>query len=281
MALTAAVLMVGGFGAGVFGALLGLGGGVLIVPLLSIAFGYPLSTAVGTSLIAVIATSSGAAAHYVRSNQADVRLGLTLELATALGAIAGGLLAALLVEEVVAGLFAILMFYTAYSLLGGLRRGSLSRAPAGDATAPATVPPNGSDRAPATLVQRRMWPALGASGLAGAVSALLGVGGGVIKVPVIHLLLGAPMPVAVATSNLMVGMTAAAGAFFYVARGDVDPTIAGPVVLGVFAGAAVGSRVARHIRPVWLIGLFVVVLLFVGIQMAARAVGPLDLFQSS
>lgn len=273
MALTAALLVASGFGAGALGALLGLGGGILLVPLLTIAFGYPLSTAVGTSLIAVIATSSGAAAHYVRSNQADVRLGITLELATAIGAIGGGILAGILAEEAVAGLFAVLMFYTAYSLAGGLRS---PRPSVTDGVAVVRAPDRTDGAVAGTSPQwrpSRMRPALGASVVAGGASALLGVGGGIIKVPVIHLLLGAPMPIAVATSNLMIGMTAAAGAFFYVARGDVDPTVAGPLVLGVFPGAAVGSRLARHIRPRWLIGLFIVILLVVGIQMALRATG--------
>ena len=263
MALTALFLVASGFGAGVLGSLLGLGGGILIVPLLSIVFGYPISTAVGTSLIAVIATSSGAAAHYVRSNQADVRLGLRLELVTAVGAICGGIVAGLLLEEVIAGLFAVLMFYTAYSLAGSLRPAAPSLATSRDGRIAASG--------------QRMGPALGASFVAGNVSSLLGVGGGIIKVPAIHLLLRAPMPTAVATSNLMMGMTATAGGVFYIARGEVDPAVAGPLVLGVFGGAAVGSRVARHIRARWLIGLFIVLMVVVGIQMTVRALEPLGL----
>ena len=270
MALTAALLFAGGTAAGAFGAILGLGGGVLLVPLLTLGFGYPLQAAVGTSLICVIATSSGAAAHYVRTNRADVRLGITLESATALGGIAGGILAGVLLEEVIAGFFAALMYYTAFTL-ARTRTG----APPSDgiAASPGARAGSGSPAYRSTRVPM----ALGGSFFAGTVSALLGVGGGVVKVPVIHLIMGAPISVAIATSNFIMGVTAAAGAFFYVFRGDVDPTVAGPVVLGVFAGAFLGSRLASRVRPGWLRLFFFVVVLAVALQMTLRAAAPFGL----
>ena len=266
-ALTAALLFTGGVAAGAFGALLGLGGGVLIVPLLTLGFGYSLPSAVGTSLICVIATSSGAAAHYVRTNRADVRLGVTLEAATALGGIVGGALAAVLLEEVVAGFFAALMYYTAFTLARTRTVASPS-----DTLAPSPGAPAGAE-APAYR-STRLPAALAGSFFAGNVSGLLGVGGGVVKVPVIHLIMGAPMSVAIATSNFIIGVTAAAGAFFYVFRGDVDPVVAGPVVLGVFAGAFLGSRLASRVKPGWLRLIFVVVVLYVAVQMTLRAAAP-------
>lgn len=269
MLVSAAVLMAGGMAAGSLGALLGIGGGILIVPLLTLGFHYPLGVAVGTSLICVIATSSGAAAHYVRTGQADVRLGITLEVATALGGVAGGLLAGILLDEVIAGLFAALMYYTAWTLVR-------ARAPDGDVGVVVDAAA-ASDRPAPAYRTRRLPAAMAASFVAGNVSALLGVGGGVVKVPIIHLLMEAPMPVAVATSNFIIGVTASAGAVFYVFRGEVDPTVAGPVVLGVFGGAFIGSRVASRFRPTWLRVIFVVVLLYVGIQMTLRAVAPLGI----
>lgn len=271
MALTAALLMAGGAAAGVFGALLGIGGGILIVPLLTFGFGQSLTAAVGTSLICVIATSSGAAAHYVRSDRADVRLGVVLEIATALGGIAGGVLAGILLEQVIAGLFAMLMYYTAFTLARGGGPGRSASATGRPAS------PGAPDGASApTYRSTRLAPALGASFLAGNVASLLGVGGGVIKVPVIHLMMGAPMQVAVATSNLAIGVTAAAGSFFYIFRGQIDPLIAGPVVLGVFAGAFLGARLTGVIRQRWLTMLFVLVVFYVAVQMTARALGGVD-----
>jgi hypothetical protein len=114
---------------------------------------------------------------------------------------------------------------------------------------------------------------VGGSFVAGNVSGLLGVGGGIVTVPLLHLVMEAPMRIAVATSNFMIGMTAAAGAYAYLFRGDVDATVAAPVVLGVAAGAAIGARLSARLRQGWLIGLFVIVVLYVAFQMAMRAVG--------
>jgi uncharacterized protein len=278
--LTAALLALGGLGAGLFGSLLGLGGGILIVPLLTLLFGYPINTAVGTSLICVIATSSGAAAEYVRTDRADVRLGLVLELTTALGGIAGGVLAGLLLEEVVAGLFAALMYYTAFAMSRTLRRPARTTSTdVTDAKAvqrPAQPLSPGAPDGPGAPPYRthRVGAALAGSFLAGNVSGLLGVGGGIVKVPLINVVMGAPFAVAVATSNLIIGVTAAAGAFFYLFRGEIEPGVAGPVVLGVFAGAALGPRVAGRLRQSWLTWAFLLFVVYVAVQMTIRALAP-------
>ena len=118
--------------------------------------------------------------------------------------------------------------------------------------------------------------AMAVTGLvSGTLAGLLGVGGGIVKVPVIHMIMGAPLPVAIATSNFIIGVTAAAGASPYLVRGEIDPTVAGPMVLGVFAGAAAASRVAGRVRTDWLRVVFVVVVLYVAVQMTLRAVAPL------
>jgi uncharacterized membrane protein YfcA len=263
------LLAASGLAAGLFGSLLGLGGGILIVPLLNLAFGYPLTTAVGTSLICVIATSTGAASHNVRTGRADVRLGLVLEGGTVVGAVVGGVLAGFLPDRVLAGFFALLMYYTAFNM----GRGALRRAGASDDAELSVDPaaPDGPD-APAYRSHNRPL-ALGVAFFAGNVSGLLGVGGGVIKVPLVHLVMGAPLHVAVATSNFIIGVTAAAGAYAYLFRGDVDPGVAGPVVLGVAAGAFVGARLGRRLRARWLAILFLLVVVYVAIQMTLRAVG--------
>lgn len=266
---TELLLALSGLAAGTFGAMLGLGGGILIVPLLTLAFGVPLTAAVGTSLVSVIATSTGAAALNVRAGRADVRLGITLGAATVVGAASGGILAGYLPDRILAGLFAALLAYTGVTMLRGLLRPPAHHA----ATAPEVDPtaPDGPD-APAYRTHR-LPLALGGSVVAGHASGLLGVGGGIVSVPLIRMLMGAPMRVAVATSNFMIGITAAAGAAAYLFRGEIDPRIAAPVVVGVTAGAALGALIAARLRPGWLTGLFVVVVGYVAVRMALRALG--------
>ncbi len=269
------ILAGGGFGAGLFGSLLGLGGGILIVPLLTVGFGVPFREAVGVSLVCVIVTSSAAAGVYLERHLANLRLGMLLELFTASGALIGGLVAFLLPERALAGLFSLLLAYTAFSML---RRG---RAPAGtDAgdelgTADAALEPDpgglGDQLAGPGYRPRRLGVGAGGSLGAGIVSALLGVGGGIVKVPLMHLVMGVPLKVATATSNLMIGVTAAASAIVYLLRGGIDPYVAGPTAVGVFAGALVGSRIASRIDVRLLRLLFVGVLALTAVQMAARA----------
>ena len=278
------VLIAGGAAAGVFGSLLGLGGGILIVPLLTLGFGRPLREAVAVSLVCVIVTSSAAAGAYLRGRVANLRLGAVLALFTASGALVGAIVAFAIPERVLAGLFAALLTYVAYTMgRAGLRAARpATTAPA--TTAPATTgaasggasmtvdaaAPAGRLDGPGYRV-RRLVPASIASLGAGVIAALLGVGGGVINVPTMNLLMGVPLRVATATSNLMIGVTAVASAIIYLLRGGLDPYIAGPTALGVFVGASVGARVAHRIDVRVLRLLFVVVLAWTAFQMAGRA----------
>jgi hypothetical protein len=290
------LLATGGFGAGVFGSLLGLGGGILIVPLLTVGFGLGFREAVGVSLVCVIVTSSSAAGVYLERHLANLRLGMLLEIFTASGALVGGLVAFLLPERGLAGLFAALLAYTAITML---RRGRAAAAPEAAAPegsgTPAALGPSAGEAAqrpgtadavfgadPPDFTARLAGPgyrprrlrvgAVGSLG-AGIVSALLGVGGGIVKVPLMHLAMGVPLKVATATSNLMIGVTAAASAIVYLLRGGIDPYVAGPTAIGVFAGAMVGSRVASRIDVRLLRLLFVGVLALTAVQMTARALG--------
>jgi uncharacterized membrane protein YfcA len=264
---TELLLVIGGVVAGAFGALLGLGGGILIVPLLTLGFGVSLPAAVGTSLVCVIATSTGGAAVNVSAGRADVRLGIGLAAGTVIGAFTGSVLAGFLPERLLAGLFALLVAYTAVAMLRGLRGGAGQTEDAG-------VDPTAPDGPEAPSYRSRQSPlAVGGSFVAGNVSSLLGIGGGVVTVPLVHLVMAAPMKVAVATSNYIIGITGAAGAYAYLFRGDVDPRQAAPVVLGVVAGAALGARLGARVRTPWLVVLFAAVLAYVAVQMAARALG--------
>jgi uncharacterized membrane protein YfcA len=251
------LMIAGGAAAGLFGSLLGLGGGVLIVPLLTLVFGLDLREAVGVSLVSVIMTSSVAAGVYLERHVADLRLGMRLELFTAVGALIGGSIAFLIEERFLALLFVVLLGYVAVSMLR-------SRASSG------TAAPSESS----TSYEVRNLPlgVVGATG-AGVLSALLGVGGGIVKVPLMHLGMGVPLRVSTATSNLMVGITAAASAVIYVIHGEVDPYIAGPTAIGVFLGASAGSRIAHRVDVRVLRFLFVAVLLYTAVQMLLRVMG--------
>jgi uncharacterized membrane protein YfcA len=262
--------------AGLIGALAGVGGGILVIPALTIGFGVDIHLAVGASIVSVIATSSGAASAYVRDRMTNMRIGMFLELATTTGAVCGALLAA-----VVAPAFL-------YLLLGVVLLGSagMQVSRLGEETPPADPPsalairlrltdsypdrklgrevPYSARRIPLGFVL--MW-------VAGVVSGLLGIGSGVLKVLAMDGAMRLPMKVGSATSNFMIGVTAAASAGIYLARGDVDPLIAGPVALGVLTGAVVGARLIQHIsnRSVRLI--FLPVLVVVGLETMARGLG--------
>jgi uncharacterized protein len=268
------LMLVGGIAAGAFGSLLGLGGGLLIVPLLTIGFGLPLREAVGVSLVCVIVTSSASASVYLQRHEADLRLGMVLELFTAIGAIAGGLVAFLLDERLLAGLFAVLVLYVAATML----RRRPTAAPQATAGVQDVASPNPDAareaRAPAPVRIRdyhRLPAGLAGSVGAGVVSALLGIGGGIVKVPVMHLVIDVPLRVATATSNLMIGITASASAIVYLLRGGIDAYAAGPTAIGVFIGATLGSRFGRRVDVGLLRLLFVGVLLYTAFEMARRA----------
>lgn len=269
-------MLVSGMFAGAFGALLGLGGGVLLVPLLTLGFGRPLRESVAVALVCVIVTSSAASGAHIQRRTANLRLGLVLALFTAAGSLVGGLIAFLIAERVLAGLFAILLTWVCITMAQGARRkpepGAL-RAGSSEAAAPADVVDTtlaGKVSAPGYRV-RRLGPGSAASVGSGMLSALLGVGGGVINVPTMHVLMGVPLRVATATSNLVVGVTAIASAIIYLVRGEIDPYVAGPTALGVFVGATVGSRTAHRVDVRVLRALFVVVLGYTAFQMARRA----------
>ena len=270
--MEAGLIVLGGGIAGAVGALLGLGGGILIVPLLTLGFGLDVRSAVGVSLVCVIVTSGAAAGVYLERHVANLRLGMTLELFTAIGAIAGGLIAFVVDEALIAALFAFMLLYAAVSMG---RRGAAETAPAADLPAEHREPQAG---AWATRLSgedyavRRVGPGAAGSVFAGVVSALLGVGGGLVKVPVMHILMGVPLRVATATSNLMVGITATASATIYLFRGEIDPFYAGTTGIGVFVGASIASRLAHRIPVATLRLLFVVVLLYTAVQMVLLAI---------
>ena len=287
------LLLAGGAAAGLFGSLLGLGGGILIVPMLTLGLGVPLREAVAVSLVSVIVTSSASAGVYLQRHVANLRLGMALEVFTAAGALVGGMIAFLIEERVLAGLFALLMVWVLVSMLRRRDPAPASSpvsvsSPAPTAAAPAPSAHDDTDAAPSVPpVERSFTASLSGAGyhvrrypmgiagslFAGLVSALLGVGGGIVKVPVMHLVMGVPLKVATATSNMMIGITATSSAVIYLLRGEIDPYIAGPTALGVFVGASIGSRIVGRIHVTFLRWLFVAVLAYTAVEMALKALG--------
>lgn len=262
-----------GFVGGAFGSMVGLGGGLFIIPGLSLFLGVPIHNAIAASLVAVVATSTTGSIAYMRQELANVRLGMTMETALTLGALSGGLVGAMLGKEVLSAVFGGVMVVV--SVYMGLRRKAAAPSPPGGA---------GLGRLGATYFDRsldcevsyqvkRLPLGLFAGLVAGNVSGLLGVGGGFLTVPTMRLGMGVPMRAAVSTSSLMLGVTACAGSVVYFARGMVDPVVAVPVVLGVTAGAYLGSRLALKVKGSVLVTVLAVVLFALSIQMILAALG--------
>ncbi len=269
-------LVVLGFsvGAGLLGSLLGIGGGLILVPVLTLGLGVDIRYAVGASIVSVIATSSGAAAAYVRERMANLRVAMFLELATTAGALTGAFLSGMVGGRGVYLVFGGVMAYSAVAMLRRLSGGGDGPVPE-DAMAD-RLGLHGSywDEAAGREVPYRVTRPLAGLGLmyvAGTVSGMLGIGSGALKVPAMDLTMRLPLKVSTATSNFMIGVTAAASAGVYFARGSIDPFIAGPVCVGVTLGAWLGSRhLMARVNNTWLRGLFVLVLLWVAVEMLRK-----------
>lgn len=261
--------------AGLLGALVGLGGGMLIVPLLTLAFGLPIDYAIGASIISVIATSSGAAAAYVHDHMTNLRVGMFLEIATTVGAVCGAFIAGLInptILYIVFGLVLLisaapLVFKLAEELPQGVRNdrwatllrlnGSYPDRNVGEVQYHVTHTPYG----------------FGMMYIAGLISGLLGIGSGSFKVLAMDTLMRLPMKVSTTTSNFMIGVTAAASAGIYFSRGDIRPVIAAPVALGILVGALGGAKVLAGLRNKTVRMIFLPILAIVALEMVLRGFG--------
>ncbi len=261
--------------AGVLGSLVGLGGGVVVVPVLTLLYHVDIRLAIGASIVSVIATSSGAAAAYVRDRMTNLRTGMFLEIATTLGAISGAFLTTVLPVRVLFVVFAAVLGYSAFATFRK-RRDAEPLTSSNDRIANA-LRLHGSyyDQVEGREISYKVVgtkPGLAVMYVAGVVSALLGIGSGSLKVPAMDLAMHLPMKVSSATSNFMIGVTAAASAGVYFARGQIDPIIAAPVAIGVLAGSLVGSRALGRMQNATVRWLFVVVLGVICIEMIQRGV---------
>ncbi|HTW62883.1 MAG TPA: sulfite exporter TauE/SafE family protein [Terracidiphilus sp.] len=258
--------------AGFLGALTGLGGGVVVVPALTLALGVDIKYAIGASLVSVIATSSGAAAAYVREGFSNIRIGMFLEIATTLGAIAGAFLAGRVSTHVLAIIFGVVLIHAALTSL--FHRAD--HGPSAESDKLATrLRFNGSypvDGKPQKYGVRNVPAGFGLMFGAGALSGLLGIGSGAVKVLAMDRAMHIPFKVSTTTSNFMIGVTAAASAGLYLSRGYIDPRVAMPVMLGVLAGALLGTRVLVRAQVKTLRVVFGVVILALAIEMIVNGI---------
>lgn len=267
---TATVAGISFFG-GLIGSLVGVGGGIVVVPALTLLLGVDIRTAIAASIVAVIATSCGAGASYVRERITNMRLGMVLEIATVLGALSGAYLTLWLSGRKLFLLFSVVMAYTAWSM-SRKKKAAAAATPRPEDPLADTLRLHSSyhDKALGAEVSYRVSRTklgLAVSYFAGVVSALLGIGGGVFKVPVMNLGMGLPVKVCTATSNFMIGVTAASSAAVYFMRGEVRPFIVAPVAIGVLLGAKTGARLLGRMRSEHVKLAFVVVLAISALQM--------------
>jgi len=265
------ILLLSSLAAGLLGALSGLGGGVVIVPVLTIIFHVDIHYAIGASLVSVIATSSGAAAAYVREGFSNIRVGMFLEIATTLGALLGAWLTTRVPTHSIGFIFGLVLLYSAYSSLRQYHE-DLTQKP--DPLALRLKLKGSFPASPGVqqeYVAQRVPAGFGLMTLAGTLSGLLGIGSGAVKVIAMDQAMRLPFKVSTTTSNFMIGVTAAASAGLYLRSGYLAPALVMPVMLGVLLGSLIGSRllVRAHVRTLKLV--FALVIAALGVEMIVNS----------
>lgn len=258
--------------AGTLGVTLGLGGGVFVVPILSVFFGVPLKTAIAASAISVVVNSLGGTSAYLRDRMTNVRLALIMEMSTVLGAIVGGMIVVAIAPDVLRGVFGVSLVVLAFAMLLKPRQaGSLDTGV--DRLGLRRVfrdPVAGVDVA---YVPQRIPFGLTLSSLAGVTSGMLGIGGGAVKMPLLHAVMRVPVKAAAATSVFMVGITVSASAYIYYVHNLVDLSVAVPAVLGIQMGSRLGAVLSRKTRSTTVVRLLVVILVYLGVVLLLQAFG--------
>lgn len=261
------IVLLGSFFAGLLGSLTGLGGGVVIIPLLTLLLHVDIHYAIGASLVSVIATSSGSAAAYVKEGITNIRIGMFLEIATTIGAFLGAMLALYVNSSFIAILFGCILIFSAIMSL----KEKKEMAVAEKSKWAEKLKLNGSYPSGGEMVQygvRRVGGGFFMMLFAGIISGLLGIGSGALKVLAMDGIMRIPFKVSTTTSNFMIGVTAATSAVVYLQRGYVEPGLSMPVVIGVLLGALTGSKILVHTESsAWLRWIFAVVVTFLAVQM--------------
>ena len=265
--LLTALIEAGSLAAGFLGSLTGLGGGVVVVPLLTLVFHVDIHYAIGAALVSVIATSSGAAAAYVREGYSNIRVGMFLEIATTMGALVGAGLVLYLHASIIAVIFGLVLMYSAYVSFRQHTHTTKNAGPDRIATwlrMDSTYPVDGRME---SYHVRGVPIGFGLMFIAGVLSGLLGIGSGAVKVLAMDKAMKLPFKVSTTTSNFMIGVTAAAGAGIYLSRGYIDPGLAMPVMLGVLAGSLAGARILGRAQVRVLRLVFALVIAALAIEM--------------
>jgi len=242
-------LLLTGVFAGFVGALFGLGGGIVIVPVLTLIFGMPVVEAIGTSLVSIVAVSSIAAIDYIKSGRADIDLGLSLSIAASVGAVTGALLTGIIDDKLIFMLFSLILFFAAINMLKPRR----------------IVRPGNIQQFPSNYFLGYLF-----SYFAGNVSGLLGVGGGIVQVPVMRLIMRMPLKIATATSSYMISIKVGPAAIMYLLKGEVDPQRACAIIIGTFVGSRMGAAASEKITAMALRLLFVLIMLYTAYKMFVR-----------
>lgn len=278
MVQTALIMLGVGLFAGIAGAILGIGGGMIITPILTLGMGLSIKYAIGASIIAVIATSSGSTIAYLRDNVLNLRVAMFLEIATTIGAIIGALMTGILDPKYLYLLFGCLLVFSAWNMVRKLRRGQEVLKRVTPDRIAAKLKLNGSyfDKAELRDVDYQVENVPAGFTVmfgAGVASGLLGIGSGAFKVMAMDTFMKMPLKPSSSTSNLMMGVTAAASATVYFFNGSILPGIAVPMALGILVGAVIGSRVMQVLPARWIRIAFIPVLLYIGLQMVFKGLG--------
>ncbi|MBY8573690.1 sulfite exporter TauE/SafE family protein [Lactiplantibacillus plantarum] len=272
-------LMLGvGVIAGIFGAILGIGGGMIVTPILTLGLGLDIKYAIGASIIAVIATSSGSTIAYLRDEMLNLRVAMFLEIATTVGAVLGAVLTGVLNATFLYFLFGALLVFTTYNMIRKLMSKNGELLSVKDDKLATQLNLNGIyyDKALNKQVDYQVENVPGGFSMmfgAGFASGLLGIGSGAFKVLAMDTIMHMPLKPSSATSNLMMGVTAAASAMVYFFNGSIKPGIAAPLAIGIIVGALIGSRIMTRLKPRLIRMIFVPVMLYLGIQMIAKGFG--------
>ncbi|MCP8856794.1 sulfite exporter TauE/SafE family protein [Latilactobacillus fuchuensis] len=272
------LLLAVGVIAGILGAILGIGGGIILTPVLTLAIGLDIKYAIGASIISVIATSSGATIAYLKDDMLNLRVAMFLEIATTVGAIIGALLTGVVPTGFLFILFGAFLLFSTYNMVQKLR-GKAAESQKGTTDQWAKkLNLNGTyyDKANQAQVDYEVEKVPAGFAMmfgAGIASGLLGIGSGVFKVTAMDTIMKMPLKPSSATSNLMMGVTAAASATVYFFSGAILPNIAAPLALGILAGATVGSRIMQYLQPKWIRLIFIPILFYMGLQMVLKGFG--------
>lgn len=259
-------ILIGAYFAGLLGSLTGLGGGVVIIPFLTLVLDVDIHYAIGASLVSVIATSSGSAAAYVKEGITNMRLGMFLEIATTIGAVLGAYLASYVSTQTIAVIFGVILIFSAVMSLAKKNKATdpTSSKPAQWLRLGSSYPDEGRQ---IQYGVRNIFGGFGLMSFAGMISGLLGIGSGALKVVAMDNIMRIPFKVSTTTSNFMIGVTAAASAVVYLQRGYIDPGLSMPVVIGVVFGAMTGSKILVKAKSKSLKIVFAIVVTFLAIQM--------------